>query len=100
MIKLNNVASFWLNFTYYKIVTHDYLFSHPTPRITLFVRSFVTFFTPSNANAHQSYMWVCALDFLKKDNNNLNANNNKEEEEVNNDNDEEEEEVDDEEEEE
>ena len=46
MIKLNNVASFWLNFTYYKIVTHDYLFSHPTPRITLFVRSFVTFFTP------------------------------------------------------
>ena len=38
MIKLNNVASFWLNFTYYKIVTHDYLFSHPTPRITLFVR--------------------------------------------------------------
>ena len=41
MIKLNNVASFWLNFTYYKIVTHDYLFSHPTPRITLFVRSLV-----------------------------------------------------------
>ena len=27
---------------------------HPTPRNALFVRSSETFFTPSNANAHQS----------------------------------------------
>ena len=33
---------------------------YPTPRNALSVRWFVTFFTPSNANAH---MWACALDF-------------------------------------
>ena len=39
---------------------------YPTPRNALSVGPSVTFFTPSNANAHQSNMRVCALDFLKK----------------------------------
>ncbi len=56
------------------------------------VRSYPTIFTPSNAHAHQSYMWACALDFLKKGNNNLNANNSNNN---NNNNNEEEEELDD-----
>ena len=36
---------------------------YPTPRNALFVRPSVTFFTPSNANAHQSKLWACTLDF-------------------------------------
>ena len=35
-----------------------WIFSNPTPRNALFVRSSETFFTPSNANAHQSNMRV------------------------------------------
>ena len=55
---------------------------YPTPRNALFVRPSVTFFTPSNANAHESNEWACALDFAKNDNDNDN-----EEEEEDNDND-------------
>ena len=40
---------------------------YPTPRNALSVGPSVTFFTPSNANAHQSNMRVCALDFLDLD---------------------------------
>ena len=36
---------------------------YPTPRNALFVRWSVTFFTPSNTNAHEFNIWVCALDF-------------------------------------
>ena len=40
--------------------------TYPTPRNALFVRSFVRssrFLPPSNAHAHQSNLWACALDF-------------------------------------
>ena len=46
-------------------VKHSYIY--PTPRNALFVRWFVRdVFTPSNALAHQSNEWACALDFWEK----------------------------------
>ena len=55
---------------------------HPTPRNALSV-GWSRFLPPSNANTHQSNVWVCALHFREK---NDNDNNNEEEEEEDNDN--------------
>ena len=40
---------------------------NPTPRKALSVGWYPTIFTPSNAHAHQSYMWACALDDDKEE---------------------------------
>ena len=100
----NTLSNIWweemllqiMKYCSFKYLVRGDVATNPTPRNALsvgpLVRSFVTFFTPSNANAHQSYMWACTLDFLKKGNNNLNDNNsnnnnNEEKEELDDDND-------------
>ena len=70
--------------------------SNPTPRNTLSARPSVrNVFSPSNANAHQSNMCACVLDFLiflEEEEEKEDDNNNNDEEEDNKDKEEEEEE--------